>query len=264
MKHQRLFLLLLILFLSYHMLQYFKNSSPTSLDHNGLPIEVARNKEDLHNHQHNHTDFCVIAAIFNPASFKTQYEQYEKFKIHMLSFGVRLITVELVVNNQTFRVTQPNTPYNMQLKTDDVMWYKENLVNIATRKYNECEYIAWMDIELEFLNRDWVRNTIESLNVHKIVQPFEMVRILGLKSEVIEAFPSFGICHVSEKENAIETLKQTYSEDKIKAQCATDFAWVTKRSTLMSINGLFDKVKVFLFSVLIVGSLITFLEKSRT
>ncbi len=190
-------------------------------------------------------EFCVIAAIFNPASFKTQYERYEKFKAHILTFGLRLITIELAYKNQSFQVTQPNTPNNIQLVTEDVLWYKENLINIAVNNSTDCAYIAWLDIELEFLNRDWVKNTIEALESYKLVQPFEMVRIKGLKSEIVESYPSFSFCHVTSKSKAIEALKETYTDKNIKSKCVSDFAWAAKKETLDEINGLFDKVLYF-------------------
>jgi hypothetical protein len=82
----------------------------------------------------------------------------------MKSFGVHLLTIELAINNQSFQVTQPDNPDHYQLRTNDALWYKENLINIATRRSPpECVYIAWIDAEMQFLNLNWVEETKQAL-----------------------------------------------------------------------------------------------------
>jgi hypothetical protein len=149
------------------------------------------------------TKFYVIATVYNPASFESRYESYRKFEMHMQSFGIKLITVELVFFNQTFRVTKSNQSNHIQLRTNDVLWYKENLINIAIKRLpKECEWIAWIDLEVEFLNQNWVVDTVYALEKYKIVQMFEIVRILGPTRRIIEAHASFGWCHTVNQLNS--------------------------------------------------------------
>jgi hypothetical protein len=187
----------------------------------------------------NFKEFCVIAAVYNPASFESRYSSYLQFKKHMSSFGVYLITIELAIGNQTFQVTQANHPRHLQFKTDDILWYKENLINIGIKRSpDHCKYIAWIDLEVEFLNRNWVRETMTELQHNNAVQLFEIVKILGPHSEVLDTHKAYGWCFSRTRRSP--KLKKKY-KIQINSYCAPGYAWAAKKSTLMEIGGLFDK-----------------------
>jgi hypothetical protein len=161
--------------------------------------------------------FYVIVNVFNPASFNSRYESYWKFEKHIKTFGVKLITVELAFNDQDFKITSANNTYHIQLRTDDVLWYKENLINIAIKRLpKECRWVAWVDMEVEFLNKDWVIDTMYALDKYKLVQAFEIVRILGPTQKIIEAHAGFAWCNtvnqLNLKDLPYSVLKLKYSE----------------------------------------------------
>jgi hypothetical protein len=186
--------------------------------------------------------FCVVTSIFNPVPFESRYKSYMLFEQHILSFGVYLITVELVVNNRTFQVTDANNPRHIQLRTPDVLWYKENLINIGIKRSPaHCKYIAWIDLEVRFLNMNWVRDTMNALEQFKVVQLFEVVKILGPESQTIEAHIGFGQCHTKNRVGIYAgKLKKKYNVSH-KHYCAPGYAWGAKKTTLLEIGGLFDK-----------------------
>jgi hypothetical protein len=185
--------------------------------------------------------FCVIATVYNPVSFQSRYNSYIQFEQHMSSFGVYLITIELVVGNQSFKVTQANNSRHLQFKTDDILWYKENLINIGIKRSpDHCKYIAWIDLEVEFLNKNWIRETISSLKNSKIVQLFEIVRILGPNLEVLDTQKAYGWCNARNRTGLTGLLRKKYKM-KFKSYCTAGYAWAAKKSTLLEIGGLFDK-----------------------
>jgi hypothetical protein len=147
--------------------------------------------------------------------------------------------VELVFKNQTFQVTNKSNPNHIQLRTSDVLWYKENLINIGVRKSSKsCEYIAWIDTEIEFLNREWVIDAIQALENDTVVQLFDVARWLGKKSEIIQDYVSYGRCY---KENL--KVEEFHKKSNLTGVgwCSVGFAWAAKKNTLLQLGGLFDK-----------------------
>ena len=77
----------------------------------------------------------VIAAIFNPASYKSRTDLLFQFAEHMRNSNVTLITIERVYGNSTeFSVTDNNNTNHTQLRTNITLWHKENLINRAIRR----------------------------------------------------------------------------------------------------------------------------------
>jgi Pyruvate/2-oxoacid:ferredoxin oxidoreductase delta subunit len=95
---------------------------------------------------------------------------------------VELVTIELQQNSRPF-VTESK----IKLRTDHELWFKENLINIAVRHLpKKWEYMAWVDSDLEFQNKDWVRETLEQLQTYKVVQLFSHCLDLGIKHEALQ------------------------------------------------------------------------------
>jgi hypothetical protein len=72
----------------------------------------------------------------------------------MKASGVVLHTVELAFGERAFEVTSPGDPLQIQLRTNQDMWYKENLQNIAVRRSApECQYFAFIDADFHMTGR---------------------------------------------------------------------------------------------------------------
>jgi Pyruvate/2-oxoacid:ferredoxin oxidoreductase delta subunit len=92
------------------------------------------------------------------------------------------MTIELQQNSRPFV-----TNSKVKLRTDHELWFKENLINIAVRHLpKNWEYMAWVDSDLEFQNKDWVRETLEQLQTYKVVQLFSHCLDLGIKHEALQ------------------------------------------------------------------------------
>jgi hypothetical protein len=189
------------------------------------------------------SSLCVIANYFNPTGFKRNYKLYMDFEKRMMSSGVRLITVELAFDEKPFQITDSDNPDHVQLRTSDVLWYKENLINIGIRRApKQCKYIAWIDNEVEFLNQNWVTDTIDALKSHKVVQLFEVANYLAPNGTAIQNYVSYGTCVNKMKQGlTFKDFEKVYNTSILLHFCHSGFAWAARRSFLHDIGGLFDK-----------------------
>ena len=131
----------------------------------------------------NKAKLYVIAVVSNPARFERRYKLFNEFCERMKhEKQVELVTIELQQNSRPFV-----TNSKIKLRTDHELWFKENLINIAVRHLpKNWEYMAWVDSDLEFQNKDWVRETLEQLQTYKVVQLFSHCLDLGIKHEALQ------------------------------------------------------------------------------
>ena len=132
----------------------------------------------------------VISVISNPLTFDRRYELFNEFKERMdHEKDIKLITIELQNGNRPFV-----TDSNIKLRTKSIVWHKENLINIAVQHLpDDWEYMAWIDSDIEFQNKNWVKDTIEALQIYKIVQLFSHAIDLGPKKETLHVH--IGFCY---------------------------------------------------------------------
>jgi hypothetical protein len=121
--------------------------------------------------------FWVITVVFNCQKYKSRYILYERFRRYVVEeLKTNLLTVELVYNDDKFVVTNRPKHDNeifVQLRTKDVLWHKENLLNIGLKHLpDDCEYVASIDADVQFERVDIVEATIEALQKYTVVQMF--------------------------------------------------------------------------------------------
>ncbi len=179
----------------------------------------------------------VIAVINNFVRFKRRYELFHKFKQHIESFpNVILYVAEAALGDRPFMVTEPDNPRHLQVRTDDELWIKENTINLmAQRLPHHWKYMAWIDADVHFMNRDWVYETIHMLQHYHVVQLWETAIHLGPKGEAINIVTSFMSQYIK---------KAPFPYDK-KAKYASNtwhpgFAWACTRFAYESMGGLID------------------------
>lgn len=118
----------------------------------------------------------MITPIFNPFNFRSRYRLYNDFAKHMKDSGANLFTVEAAFGDNPFAVTDANNPWHLQLRTDQILWHKERLINLAYRellhRVPDTRFIAWIDADVTFLNPNWVAETLQALTYLQVVQPF--------------------------------------------------------------------------------------------
>lgn len=131
------------------------------------------------NHVINQLDtskFYVISVISNPVRYKARYNLFKKFEFHMNALGVKLVIVEQAFGNRPFVITERDNPLHVQVRTDQELWHKENMINIGIQHLCQIdpdwEYVAWVDGDIRFQRNDIILETAQQLQHYDIVQMF--------------------------------------------------------------------------------------------
>jgi hypothetical protein len=136
----------------------------------------------------------VVTAISNPARFRKRYQLYRAFEKHMQDSGVILITVELAFGHRPFEVTETGNPLHVQVRSNEELWLKENLLNIGVAHLPaSAKYVAVVDGDLTFTRPDWAHETVQQLQHFSVVQMFESIGYLDNNGRLLNqsSGPSF-------------------------------------------------------------------------
>ena len=111
--------------------------------------------------------FFVVTVISNPVRYMRRYELYWRFKEMCQCAGVNLITVEQAFGERPFMVTEPDNPMNVQVRSFEELWLKENMINIGVERARQhgATKIAWVDADCAPLQppRRWFEETWHAL-----------------------------------------------------------------------------------------------------
>jgi len=186
----------------------------------------------------------AIAVISNPIGYDSRTRLFREFAERIEGTpGVQLIRVELVSHGKDFQLTEPNNPFHIQLRSNHVVWYKENMINVAIKRLPlDWKFMAWIDADLTFLNPDWVEATRQALQTHKIVQLFDTAEDLGPDEVPMSTVRSFG--YMYQKNGCVAPA---IDENSKRGGIWTDgiqwhpgYAWAATRKTIRGVGGLMD------------------------
>jgi hypothetical protein len=121
----------------------------------------------------------VIIVLYNYCEYKIRYKLAKDFIKKYSNFpGLVLYVVELAYGDKGFHVSDLKNKRHLQLRTNDPLWHKENLINIGVKKLLPAswQYFAWIDCNLEFVNNDFVKKTIHKLKTYDVVQMFKYIK----------------------------------------------------------------------------------------
>mmetsp|Transcript_31184 Transcript_31184/g.28369 ORF Transcript_31184/g.28369 Transcript_31184/m.28369 type:complete len:154 (+) Transcript_31184:115-576(+) len=109
----------------------------------------------------------------------------------------------------------------------------------------DAKYVAWCDYEVEFLNSNWVFDTIQALHVFRATQLFEELSILGPGGEEIRREDGFIAKNFKRKEEIQEGNKEDYmrevdDEDFENSTLAAGFGWGYRVDAWRDLEGLLD------------------------
>jgi hypothetical protein len=189
-------------------------------------------KNDFENHNISYitvkSKLYVVAVISNPARFQTRYKLFNEFCERMRKEdNVVLVTLELQQGLRPFI-----TDAIIKLRTNYEIWYKENLINIAVQHLpSHWKYMAWIDADVEFQNKNWVSDTIDQLQTYRIVQLFSHAIDLGIKKETLHVHTGFAYQYVN---------GETWKEARYGNFWHPGYAWAITREAYNDIGGLME------------------------
>lgn len=175
--------------------------------------------------------FHVVTMLSNPVRYASRYRLYERFAEHMKESGVELWTVEVAFGDRPFAVTQADNPRHLQLRTWDVLWHKENALNLLVERLpSDWDALAWIDADIQFPNtQTWVEETYQALQQYMVVQLFSQCVDVGPQGEYIQTHQGFGYSYLAGKPR-----KKGY------AHWHPGYAWAIRREAWDHMGGLID------------------------
>jgi hypothetical protein len=118
----------------------------------------------------------AVTCYFNPCGYRRRLANYRIFRQRLQA---PLLTVELSFTGH-FELQNGDADNLIQLRSGDVMWQKERLLNVAVRALPaSCDRVAWLDCDVVFEDDDWPSAADRALDRHPVIQPFDTSRELA-------------------------------------------------------------------------------------
>ena len=173
----------------------------------------------------------VVLPYFNHCGFKRRRDLFVQFvERYAKTPGLRLVVSEALGPTPL-----PRLPVwaHMKFQTDSHVWIKENLINTAVKTLpSDWKYVAWIDADLEFLNRNWVRDTIKELQDADVVQMWHTAVNLGPHEEALKIDKSFAYMFVGSGTKWTASDKYGFWHP--------GYAWACTRAAFQKMGGLPD------------------------
>lgn len=119
-----------------------------------------------------------VAVYYNVAGYTALRENFERFIKRFSWLGDNLLIVELAYFARDFEMTGKHSNI-VQLRTDSVMWHKENLMNIGTKHLRSqgFKHVGWLDGDaiIDHDQKKWYAKCEESLKKYNLVQVAERI-----------------------------------------------------------------------------------------
>lgn len=129
-------------------------------------------------------DMAVILVLFNPCKSVRIVQNLLLVKQYLDNANIPYYIGELSINGSPFLFKECSNIF--QYKTDDYMFYKENLINLVeTRIPDHYTKICTMDGDIFFDNPNWYSSLSNILDEADICQPFHTANWLNIENNAI-------------------------------------------------------------------------------
>lgn len=186
----------------------------------------------------------VVCALSNPMMYARRYELAREFLARMALCDVNLIVVEHAFGSRAFEVTDACNPHHVQVRGNDDLWIKESLLRIGMHHLPaDWEKVAWIDMDVAFINPDWVHDTLHALERHKVVQLFHDAIDLGPDGEVVAVQDGFVSSYLKGRPRRVPAWCYPYGpygSGRGRWVHHSGYAWAARRSALNDLGGLID------------------------
>jgi|GEM_PF-1148208 len=156
--------------------------------------------------------YCIV-PYFNYVKSENRKRLFIEFINRYKNIdNLKIIVIEAVFEEDFF-----DLPSDMEgiykylsITTPDIIWIKENLINIAINNLSlkvDWNYLVWIDADIQFLNTNWIQESIDRLQESHIIQLFQHAINLGPNGETFRIDEGFVYCY---KESGIEYDSNEY------------------------------------------------------
>jgi hypothetical protein len=179
----------------------------------------------------------VIGVISNTARWNSRFRLYREWEKAMQGTeNVALYTVETAYGDRHHEVTSPDNPHHLQLKSNEEIWLKENMINLGVKHLlpRNWKYVAWVDCDVFFRDPNWATNAIHALQHYHLIQPWMSAVNLGHAGQITSSFDSVGW----KLYKGIDSSKLYTGDPAIIGHCG--YAWACTREFYEGVEGLLD------------------------
>jgi hypothetical protein len=174
-----------------------------------------------------------IPEILIPAENEADLDDLPAEVRSSLEFHV----VEMAFGRRPHEVTDPSNPRHLQLRSDEEIWLKERMINLAVQRFPaNWRYCAWIDGDIKFMREDWVAETMQQLQHHHVVQMWQSANDLGPYGETMQTHQGFAYSYIMGKPRPTKNPKNGYSYP----HWHPGYAWAMTREAWQALGGLYD------------------------
>lgn len=178
----------------------------------------------------------VVLPYFNYCEFGRRKQLFLEFVERLRNMpAIRIVIVEATLTGKKFQLPKaiPGVFKHVGFVTEHNVWIKENLINLAVQQLPPTwYYLAWVDADITFLNRQWVVDTMKTLEHKDVAQMFQTAIHMGPNEEALKIEKGFGYMH--------QTSDQPYHKDAKYGFWHPGFAWAMTRTAYDKMGGLID------------------------
>jgi hypothetical protein len=178
----------------------------------------------------------IILPYFNFCNCKSRYKLFIDFVERYNNIkAVRLCIIEAKIHGTEFQL--PNTFKNIfkhiGITLNGPIWIKESIINVVIKSLpKKWKYVAWIDADITFLNKNWVNDTISTLQTADIIQLFQTCVNMGPSNEAFKIDKSF--CYM------YKTQLHEWRKDAKYGFWHSGFAWACTHKAYDAMGGLID------------------------
>lgn len=197
-------------------------------------------------------EFIIVTPIINSPRYIARAQNYFKFRDLCEQGGVRLITIEVAFGDRPFEVTQVDDENDIQLRTVEELWLKENAINVAfnhvRNRWPGVKYLGWFDSDqfpISISSAEWFSEIVHQLQHYEIVQCWEYLINFGPDNQPIsrpqmsfmKTYAAAGF-QIPKGKNVPHTLA---GDSGMVSLGRPGLAWAANVSALDKIGGLLDR-----------------------
>lgn len=118
----------------------------------------------------------AVTSYFNPVGYRRRLANYRLFRERL---NLPLVTPELAYGLE-FELNEQDADILVQLRSGDVLWQKERLLNVALSALPaSCRKVVWLDCDILFANDRWAEEVSALLDRYPLVCGYARVHHLG-------------------------------------------------------------------------------------
>ena len=185
----------------------------------------------LSNFETNRFDMAILIAYFNPIGYvrTTMNVLYVINKLR--NKGYPLYVAEVSLQGKDFTLAPEHR--QLSVKTDSVLFYKENIFNMLEKTIpGRYQKLVLMDCNVEFDSLDWYRLTSILLETNDVVQPFHVAHWMNINYSIV----------LRERYSYLNVSSHLTAEDRINMKAAPPshegFAWAFRRPLFQAMGGM--------------------------